>query len=1283
MEQLQIYLFGGFLLERGGIALPPIASRAGRSLFAHLVMHPDRPLQRDLLAGIFWPDLPDGRARRRLSHTLWQIQDVVNTPSVSYLDVTTDTLAFDASSPYWLDVAEFDRSFTSTPPADNERPRRDGQGHAQLRTCVELYRGDFLAGYFDDWVLVEQDHYRQRYLTALRRLVDSTKASGAYDEALVFARRLTHHDPLSEDAHQEVMRLCFLLGRTTDAIEQFERCRSVLEEELGTTPSPPTVEIYEKILRQRRAGIRPLGEEERAVLQGRRSDAPFVGREDERRLLVDSMERVLAGSGGVVLVEGEPGVGKTRLTLEAAEDARWRGFEVSWGSCRPGAIRPFAPLIEVLESLSPLRVEQLSEQVASVWLGEAAKIAPALGRRLEPDASAPLRPAEASTRMIESVAHTIEALGNLAPQVVIVDDIHWADQDTLAVLTQLGSRLAGSRVLLLLLYRSEEARGDEEIWDVLRDLDRAAGLGRVVLSPLSVFELEEMVRRILGVGRLEAGVAARLHRQTGGNVLFTLETLLALRDRGLFEMGDDPAAVLNDQMAGQSIDLGPRVRSVIESRIALLGPDVISVYELAAVCADYVDVPLVEGAAGMTRSAVLDALDELLYRGLIRDDGGGRYRIAHDQVGQVVYDGIDPGRRRTLHQQLAETMTSTDPENVEAIGHHFRRGGDAVRATRFLTRAGERSVELNAYATARHHFETARLASTKTALGDEERYELLSQLESVLDVLGRRAEQEELLDEMRVVAEGLPGMAGDLARRRARALAQTGDFQEAEASARRSLEVERRRTDRTGLANSLVTLGTILRWSGRPLDAVPLLEEAVVTASESPQRADALTELASTLAEVAQRDAALARVAEADSIYREQDNLRGQAEVAGIEARTLHQMGESERARFGYERAIELCRRLGYRHGEGVNLTNLANLQQLHGAVAGALDGYDQAASIFAELGNDRGAAMVLANSASARHHLLGDDERAESDAVRAMRVFSEIGDRAREAQCQEILAGIAARRGDLTGAHRMLESSLEALAGTGNVYLEGQHHRSLALLQIEEGQPEAALDTVTRASHLAAESDLGDLSVDLLSIRGLALLSQGDAAAAVAATREAVSRLGPGVGQPYMVLHRHALATAAAGLDAEAREAALRADAVLRHALAELPSDQFDAAVQRVPVHREIVAAAGLLTPHTVVVQLPRASAPTGRALEPEDLCTVSWTLEHPDDDAIQSGIQRRRARLARLLSEASAAGATASTEDLARVLDVSPSTVRRDLSVLRSEGLRATTRGQRRRIS
>jgi DNA-binding SARP family transcriptional activator/predicted ATPase len=1282
MEPLRIHLFGGFLLERGEWSLPPIASRAGRSLFAYLVMHRDRPLQRDYVAGTFWPELPDGRARRRLSHTIWQIQDVVNTGSVSHLDVTSDTLAFDKSIPFWLDVEEFNRNIVDSGARD--RARSEGLDAARLRSSVDLYRGDFMAGYFDEWVLVEQDHFRQRYLTALRRLVDAMKAEGAYEEALSFARRLTHHDPLSEEAHQEVMRLSFLLGRTNDAIEQFERCRSVLEEELGAEPSAPTVAIYEKILRQRRAGIRPLIDEHRSTNLDRRADTPFVGREDERRLLVDSLERVLTGSGGVVLIEGEPGVGKTRLTMEAAEDARWRGFEVSWGSCTPGTLRPFAPLIEILQSLSRLRVEQLSEQVAPIWLGEAMRLAPGLGGDRPPESSAArLRPAEASSRMKEALVHTLSALGGIAPHLLVLDDIQWADQDTLEVLTQIGPRLADSRVHLMLIYRSEEARGDAEVWDVLRDLDRAAGLGRVVLSPLSVFELDEMVRRLLGVARLDPSVTAQLHRQTGGNVLFTIETLLAMRDRGLFESGEDPVRILQNELETHTIPLAPRVRSVIESRMSLLGVEVAEVYELAAVCGDSFDLRLLEAATDLPRPTVLGAVDELLYRGLIREDGTGRYRIAHDQVRQVVYESIDNSRRALLHTVVAETLAESDPDNVEAIGHHFREGGDVARAAAFLQRAGQRAVGLNAYATARHYFQSARQAGEGASLPDHDRYGLLSQLEDVLNVLGARSDQHEILDEMEQLAGSLPRMRGDLERRRAWLRAQEGNLRQAEESARYSASLGRSNGDRRELSNSLVALGTVQRWSGRALEAVPNLEEAVASAADEAHRADALAELASTLVEVQRANEALPHLAEADRIYQELDDLRGQAEVAGIEARALHQEGDRDPAILRYQAAIALCQQIGYRHGEGVNLTNLSNLQQLFGSVAQALDGYDRAARIFEELGNRRGEAMVLANSASARHNLLGEDSRARVDATKAMTHFADIGDLAREAQCQEIVAGIMARDGDRARAIELLQTSLKGLSTTGNVGLIGQHLRTLALIQIENDDVASAHATLDEAEAMCDQAGLADLAVELMSVRAMAHLAEGHHDEALARTRKAVAALSPGVERAYLIHHRHALAAGPYGEPEEARSASLRADALLREALAGLSTSSFQRAVELVPAHREIVAAASRNTPHTVEVRLPRADAPTGRPLDDHDLQVVQWTIQHPDDDLINSPIDRRRHRLIRLLDEAEVEGAAPSIDDLANALAVSDSTVRRDLSALRKAGHRVITRGQRKKVS
>ncbi|MCI0678457.1 MAG: AAA family ATPase, partial [Actinobacteria bacterium] len=1182
MEPLRIYLFGGFLLERSGVALPPIASRAGRSVFAHLVMNRDRPLQRDLLAGTFWPDMPEGRARRRLSHTLWQIHDVVNQDGSSHLAVTSDTLAFDTTSPYWLDVEEFERHFevsTGGPAEGGPASRLDG---TSLRACVELYRGDFLAGFFDDWVIVDQDHYRQRYLVVLRRLIDVTKAGGDYEEALAHARRLTHHDPLTEEVHREVMRLCFLLGRTEEAVQQFERCRSVLAEELEAEPSPATVVLHEKILRQRRAGIRPVRGEPARVVLGPRVETPFVGREEERRKLVDHMERVLAGPGGVVLLEGEPGVGKTRLALEAAEDARWRGFEVSWGSCTPGAVRPFAALVEVLDSLSPLRVEQLAELVPAVWLGETSRLAHGLrnGART-PTTQVPLRPAEESTRMREALVHTLGALGEITPHLVIIDDVQWADRDTLAVIGQLGPRLAGSRTLLLLLYRSEEARGDPEVWDMLREGDRVAGLGRVVLSPLSVFELEEMVRRTLGLARLDPAVAAQLHRQTGGNALFSLETLLAMRDRGLFEAGD-PATVLERQLTAREVPVAPRVRSVIDSRMSLLREDVASVLELIAVFGHSIDLAVLAQTAELDRLVVLDAVDELAHRGLVRDGGEGRFGMTHDQVRQVVYDRIEHRRRVGLHRQVAETLTQVDPDAVEAIGYHFWEGEAPRLAASRLLEAGLRAMGVNAYGTAQHHLETARRAAAEAGWPASERYRLLGQLEDVLGVLGRREQQGAVLDEMASLIGASHRLTGDLGRRRAWLLAHTADFAAAEKAATRSVGMERRHGDDNGLAMSLVALGTCLRWAGRPLEAIPHLEEAVTVSGEEVQRADALTELASTLVEVQRVVEAIPRLDLAVEIYTDAGHLRGLAEADGIRGRGLHRV-DAEGARTAYQKAIGICREIGYRHGEGVNLVNLSLLEQMLGGVAAALEGYDRAAHIFGELGNHRGEAMVLANSAWARQAILGDHQRAVSDATRAMRHFIEIGDRAREAQCLEIIAGVAIDEGRHSEGIRLLEESLVKLTTTGQLFLEAQHLRSLALAQVKHGDLEVALETLDRAQRVCDQAGFNDIAIELLSIRALAHKAMGAFENALAESRGAVTALTDRIDRPYLLHHRHSLVAEAAGKHEEARLAALRAQELLAVSLTGLTPEAHRIAMTRVPEHRAIYETATRFAPSTV----------------------------------------------------------------------------------------------------
>jgi biotin operon repressor len=168
-------------------------------------------------------------------------------------------------------------------------------------------------------------------------------------------------------------------------------------------------------------------------------------------------------------------------------------------------------------------------------------------------------------------------------------------------------------------------------------------------------------------------------------------------------------------------------------------------------------------------------------------------------------------------------------------------------------------------------------------------------------------------------------------------------------------------------------------------------------------------------------------------------------------------------------------------------------------------------------------------------------------------------------------------------------------------------------------------------------------------------------------------------VERPYLVHHRWALAAAASGEHDEERQAALLASDVLEMALTGLSSAEHESAIDRVPAHREIVEAARRFSPSTVQALIPAIGAPPGRALAVEDLRQITWTIDHPDDEIIDSPVERRRQRVLRLLTEADEAGVAPSIEQLAKALEVSGATVRRDLEALREAGHRVTTRGQR----
>ncbi len=675
MAILRVHLLGGFQLDVEGQTLPPIPSAVGRSLFAYLVTHRDLRHTRDLLAGTFWPERSESSARRRLSHALWQIQTALDEApgGESILDVTHGTVAVDTAARFWLDVAEFDEHLANA----EERAGSEQERLAELKAGVDLYRGEFLAGFYEPWTDLERMRLRSRYFTALERLVALHKARADYDTALSYARRITLHDPMREDAHREVMRLCFLLGRSNEALRQYDLVAAILAEELGTQPAPETTALRDEVAQMRDKGERPFAPKASSPLLDAERRIPLVGRREQRMVALRQLEEALSGRGGVLLIEGDAGIGKTRLIQELTDDASWRGLSVLLASCsEEEMLHPLRTLRTAIESaLTPLRAQQLAEILDDADLADLANIAPAI-RTWLPDVPVPgtLHPDEQQDRLGQVVRRLMVALATLNATALFIDDAQWSDLESLSLLTEAVPAIDDTGMLLCLSFRRDEARERPELWELLLRLDGIAAPARVELPPLTQAETGLLVEESLESAPAARELAEGLFFETGGNPLFILETLRAWHEEA------QGVAVLSD--VEPIVPVAGGIAQVIARRLGALDRETRRVLNAAAVTAGTLDPDLVSRTTGLPRLGVLQAVDDLLRRGLLIEGDAG-YDFAHAQVRRVILDSIEGAELRQLHYDNAAGLEALHPDRLEDLAYHYTEAGVDAKAIHF------------------------------------------------------------------------------------------------------------------------------------------------------------------------------------------------------------------------------------------------------------------------------------------------------------------------------------------------------------------------------------------------------------------------------------------------------------------------------------------------------------------------------------------------------------------------------------------------------------------------
>ena len=686
--------------------------RKGLALLAYLAAE-GGVHERQKLTRLLWPesDMGHGRTALRITllHLRHSLEEKASPEDESHLLITHDTLGLDLASGIDLDLHALETAWKllrvlQTPVAPRFIEGVQGEVRrtliAQLYRASTLYRGSFLQDFtlrntldFDNWVGMQQGYWYQRIEQVFDWLSRLQSAEGAIEQAIETVERWRSFDPLNEDISLRLMQLQFASGNRIAALKTYETYQDVLMTELSAKPSRRLVALAEVL----RSASPPRGAHSGAARCTTTArpllNVPFVGRGAEVSRLMTLYEQASSGQPQVALLEGEAGIGKTRLAAAFLDWLKAQGAEVLEARTFKTSQRlSYQPLIEALRT----RLEQehdLRQWLGDPWLAELSRLLPDLRERYPDLPSLTINGAFASSRLFEALARLSQALASQAPLLIFADDIQWADGATLDVFQYLARYWTEHKTpaMLLLSRRTETREMDPEMSEWLASLSSTISLTRLELGPLSAPDTRQIVRELADTDGVQLSLpgeharfqptaqpvqnpgsrlcperfAAWLFAETQGQPSYLNALLQMLLERGglvprliagsgwVFE--PQPSILEATPPNGM---LPADVRELIQRRLARLSSPARDLLAAGAVLGhDFTFEELCQ-VAQLAPQKGLAALDEALQCLLLRESSHQRegrsevsYHFADDKIREVVYAAAGDARRRIFHSR--------------------------------------------------------------------------------------------------------------------------------------------------------------------------------------------------------------------------------------------------------------------------------------------------------------------------------------------------------------------------------------------------------------------------------------------------------------------------------------------------------------------------------------------------------------------------------------------------------------------------------------------------------
>jgi predicted ATPase len=860
------------------------------------------------------------------------------------------------------------------------------------------------------------------------------------------------------------------------------------------------------------AALERLGAQNGASAAGPRPRAVLyrpglAGREAEIETCRQLLDRLHRGQGGVLLIGGESGIGKTRLAMEVARQARRDKAQVLTGECLPEAAAPLGAFRRALQALAD-RCREGGVEATQRLLGLRGPVLalyePALSTLPEQETlsrPAVLPPEAARLRLFLYLAQTLEALAADEPLVLVLDDLQWADDLTLDALGFLvrSGRLAQTRLLVAGTYRTEE------IGDALKRLAELPEVSRLQVERLTEEAVREMVGSMLALSPAPQLFVRFLTCHSEGNPFFVAEYLRAAVDGGLLwrdRTGQWQVAEPDEAQATEAdyeaLRLPRSLRELVGRRLEALSEEARQLAEIAAVLGRETDASMLAALAGLSEPAALGPIGELLARQVLEEPEPDRLRFAHDKLREAAYEGLGRGARRELHRAAAlgleARLAGRPDEDLGALGRHWEQAGEPARARRYYLAAARRAVDRYA------HTEAERLYRAHLRLLQEPSAEsIAARTELSRDVLLVRGRASEALRAQQKVLKECRSLADRAAEGRAlgalgRIHHEIGQVEQARAALEQALELHREFQDRRAEGWTLNRLAAVCRAQGRMDEARALFEQALAIAREVGDRRDEapiLNNLATLHQNQGRMDEARSLYEQALALDRELGDRRLEGGTLGNFASLHHNQGRIEEARLLHEQALGIHRDVGSRRDEGIELANLAELHREQGRIQEARGLYEQALAVQREIGNREFEAFTLSDFAVLCHDQ-GRLDEAGAHLERALAIQRELGDRRIEAYTLSNLASLRHDQGHIDEARSLYRQALTLHRDVGDRQAEGQTLRRQATLERRcQGELEEARRLVQEA-----ESLLGKLG-DALQ-RGLCLCEEAHLAMAL-----------------------------------------------------------------------------------------------------------------------------------------------------------------------------------------